>query len=45
MWVVIVGIVGLAVGLVAGDLFGYALGVKDTEERWSEAVARFHDRG
>lgn len=31
---------GIGLGFIAGILFGYIKGVKETEERWSDAVAK-----
>jgi len=33
-------VLGLTIGWVAGVLFGYNLGVKETEKRWSDAVEK-----
>lgn len=32
------------IGWVGGYCYGWLMGTKDTERRWSEAVARKHDR-
>lgn len=44
VWLGIAWGAGGLLGWIGGYAFGWLVGVKETEERWSEAVGRAEDR-